>query len=140
MLGAMVKRCRSFLSSHDRASKFMDVDYFIKDVFWRRLDRVARSNSLVHHSGGSAGRQSCGSRPPRSRFQSDIRPIFSDISRGCHGPDDNKRKAGLRWILRIRLQTDQIRRSPNYPGPTRRTGGVAQARGLRPMTTAMAPE
>ena len=29
-------------------------------------------------------------------FNRDIRPIFSDICSACHGPDDNKRKAGLR--------------------------------------------
>src|SRR5437773_12420550 len=29
-------------------------------------------------------------------FNRDIRPIFSDNCYACHGPDQNKRKAGLR--------------------------------------------
>src|SRR4051794_35126747 len=30
-------------------------------------------------------------------FNRDIRPIFSETCYACHGPDQNKRKAGLRF-------------------------------------------
>jgi len=33
---------------------------------------------------------------PKIDFNRDIRPIFSDTCYACHGPDANKRKAGLR--------------------------------------------
>src|SRR5438093_318521 len=38
--------------------------------------------------------------PAKIDFNRDIRPIFSDICSACHGPDDNKRKAGLRLDLK----------------------------------------
>jgi len=36
------------------------------------------------------------SEPPKVSFNSDIRPILSDNCYACHGPDKNKREAGLR--------------------------------------------
>ena len=33
---------------------------------------------------------------PKVDFNRDIRPIFSEHCYACHGPDENKRKAGLR--------------------------------------------
>src|ERR1041385_104753 len=36
------------------------------------------------------------SRKPQIDFNRDIRPIFSENCYACHGPDHNKRKAGLR--------------------------------------------
>ena len=35
-------------------------------------------------------------RPSTINFNRDIRPIFSENCYACHGPDSNKRKAGLR--------------------------------------------
>ena len=37
-----------------------------------------------------------GAVPPAIDFNRDIRPIFSENCYTCHGPDTNKRKAGLR--------------------------------------------
>src|SRR5579862_6903915 len=34
------------------------------------------------------------------QFNRDVRPIFSDTCFQCHGPDGNKRKAGLRLDVR----------------------------------------
>src|SRR5438067_1634271 len=51
--------------------------------------------------GASALAESKHASPVRSRaapvdYNRDIRPIFSENCYACHGPDQNKRKAGLR--------------------------------------------
>jgi len=45
-------------------------------------------------------------------FNRDIRPIFSENCYACHGPDKNKRKAGLR--LDIKEEAFKKRESGDY--------------------------
>ena len=52
-------------------------------------------------------------------FNRDIRPILSDNCYACHGPDSNKRKAGLRLDLREgalgKLKSDAFAIVPGHP-------------------------
>ena len=52
-------------------------------------------------------------------FNRDIRPILSDNCYACHGPDSNKRKAGLRLDLRDgalgKLKSDAFAIVPGHP-------------------------
>src|SRR2546427_230308 len=100
MLASNLKRCRSFLSWHDRASKFMDVDFSFRRFL---AGGSTASLAVIFLFTTSAGVQGASLRQPsiaKVDFNRDIRPIFSDICAACHGPDDNKRKAGLRLDLK----------------------------------------
>ncbi len=52
-------------------------------------------------------------------FNRDIRPIFSENCYACHGPDANKRKAGLRLDLKedalAKLKSDNFAIVPGHP-------------------------
>ncbi|HYV29331.1 MAG TPA: DUF1553 domain-containing protein, partial [Candidatus Eisenbacteria bacterium] len=53
-------------------------------------------------------------------FNRDIRPIFSDICSACHGPDDNKRKAGLRLdVKESAFKPTKSGAVPIVPGDTK---------------------
>jgi len=61
----------------------------VPSVFWRL------AVSLVGVSGVLAAGKPGGD-PAKVDFNRDIRPVFSEHCYTCHGPDENKRKAGLR--------------------------------------------
>ncbi len=56
-------------------------------------------------------------------FNRDIRPIFSENCYACHGPDKNKRKAGLRLDVKEdafkKLDSDNFAIVPGKPAAER---------------------
>src|ERR1043165_980914 len=59
---------------------------------------------------------------PSIRFNRDVRPILADNCFACHGPDANKRKAGLRLDTRDGLFEKTPKRDPAVvPGKLERS-------------------
>ena len=70
---------------------------------------------------------------PKLSFNRDIRPILSDKCFACHGPDANKRQAGLRLDLR------DVATKPVESGETAIVPGKsAQSELLRRVTSTLA--
>ena len=57
--------------------------------------------------------------PSKIDFNRDVRPILSEYCYACHGPDSEKRKAGLRLDLKesavMKLQSDAFAIVPKHP-------------------------
>ena len=68
---------------------------------WRRLGSLTAAFLLIN----SAGMVRAGE-PRKIDFNRDIRPILSDACFQCHGPDNQKRKAGLRFDVESGAKVD----------------------------------
>ncbi|PSR52846.1 hypothetical protein AHMF7605_04550 [Adhaeribacter arboris] len=65
-----------------------------KQILWMAF--ITAAGFLQACTSGSDSNSSAGSLPDQVSYNFDIRPILSDNCYACHGPDANKREAGLR--------------------------------------------
>ena len=93
--------------------------------------RLARGKCCLYALAGfflafrpASGAEDASSKPPaRIDYNRDIRPIFSDNCYACHGPDKDKRKAGLRLDLKQdafkKLESNAFALVPGDPGKSK---------------------
>src|SRR5947209_20483082 len=69
--------------------------------------------------GWAPGGEGAGVPAPVVGFNRDVRPILADNCFACHGPDKNKRKAGLRLDTEEGALADRGESRPLVPGKLR---------------------
>ncbi len=68
--------------------------------------------TFCQRPGGRAGEESEGVLPDRVDYNFHVKPILADKCFACHGPDANKREAGLR----LDLKENALGELPEHPG------------------------